>query len=351
MAAVGEEEKKLPRIAEEAGSGDDHSNDDDEIDKTNEISSSSNSNGPRESAAKERAKELSQTTPERILATSARSQTALRILFEQDVDDSSSDEDGNDEDYMLRRRRQLRPMEISPSRQSSSHINHTNQSRFRVAAALVFALSISLLIAVVYTLVSGTDVIKRQQQRGGVVRQTEHPVNKMIRQCSESGTFDRDAVLTDTVMERRRYLMQQFITNVPFPLDFMFHAGSCKTSNQVLIWLASDHEYFDSNNAINIDHAATRFALGHFFLELGGFRWKKKAGWMLFGVDHCKGWYGVQCSSDDAVQRIRINGNRIKGTIPPTIGLLTHLEDIDLYHNEIRGAIPRTIGRLTSLSK
>jgi len=46
---------------------------------------------------------------------------------------------------------------------------------------------------------------------------------------------------------------------------------------------------------------------------------------------------------------IFIGDNRLNGTLPSEIGLLTRLQKLDLGFNEIRGDIPSEIGQLSDL--
>jgi len=68
----------------------------------------------------------------------------------------------------------------------------------------------------------------------------------------------------------------------------------------------------------------------------------------LSAADECY-WFSIGCQNG-IVTDIRLAGNNnLTGTIPPEIGELVHLEDLDLFRNDIGGQIPSEIGNLKKL--
>ncbi|KAG8649423.1 hypothetical protein MANES_08G090100v8 [Manihot esculenta] len=65
---------------------------------------------------------------------------------------------------------------------------------------------------------------------------------------------------------------------------------------------------------------------------------------------HFCNWIGVSCSSsNDRVITLNLNSKKLAGSIPPSIGNLTHLTVINLYENSFSGELPQEMGRLWRL--
>lgn len=60
-------------------------------------------------------------------------------------------------------------------------------------------------------------------------------------------------------------------------------------------------------------------------------------------------WKGVETHLYGCVTGIRLGNNNLIGSIPPEIGQLKHLLNLDLSSNQLTGPIPREIGDLTNL--
>ena len=78
-----------------------------------------------------------------------------------------------------------------------------------------------------------------------------------------------------------------------------------------------------------------------------GGKWTKKAGW-LASPDPCV-WVGITCSDEQVVQ-VRLDSNKLTGSIPVELGNLTALGFLDLSGNQLSGPIPAELGSLTALS-
>ncbi|CAN6710605.1 unnamed protein product [Malus baccata var. baccata] len=65
---------------------------------------------------------------------------------------------------------------------------------------------------------------------------------------------------------------------------------------------------------------------------------------------HFCSWVGVTCNrSTERVLILNLKAQKLVGSIPPSIGNLTHLTGINLNGNNFHGVIPQQIGRLRSL--
>ena len=62
-------------------------------------------------------------------------------------------------------------------------------------------------------------------------------------------------------------------------------------------------------------------------------------------------WHGIQTDASGRVIWLRLNGQRVKGTIPPELGRLDKLQILWLRGNELSGRIPPELGDLDSLEQ
>ncbi len=60
-------------------------------------------------------------------------------------------------------------------------------------------------------------------------------------------------------------------------------------------------------------------------------------------------WYGVGEDNDGCVTKLSLDGNNLNGTIPPSIGNLKRLRNLNLYSNNLFGEVPAEIGNLVEL--
>lgn len=61
-------------------------------------------------------------------------------------------------------------------------------------------------------------------------------------------------------------------------------------------------------------------------------------------------WYGVSVDDSGRVIGLYLSENEMSGTIPPELGYLTKLEELDLAKNQLRGTIPPELGNLPKLT-
>ena len=59
-------------------------------------------------------------------------------------------------------------------------------------------------------------------------------------------------------------------------------------------------------------------------------------------------WYGIECT-DETVVSLNLGENQLAGSIPPELGNLSNLQDLEIYNNQINGAIPPELGNLSNL--
>ena len=93
-----------------------------------------------------------------------------------------------------------------------------------------------------------------------------------------------------------------------------------------------------------------RFALATIYFGLGAQGWT--AGSVNPAGDECD-WFadtGSLCNSEERMQSLLLASNGLVGSpIPPEIGLLTSLTEVDMSANAIAGTIPTYLGQLTML--
>ncbi len=91
-------------------------------------------------------------------------------------------------------------------------------------------------------------------------------------------------------------------------------------------------------------------ALVDLYNSTNGAGWTNRTNWLV-AADECT-WYGITCNTGHTtVQGISFggNGNKLSGTLPPSLGNLSNLQDLYLGTNQLTGPIPTQIGSLMSL--
>ena len=97
------------------------------------------------------------------------------------------------------------------------------------------------------------------------------------------------------------------------------------------------------------DNVQDLLGLSALYKSTGGENtWYRDSGWMSDDPD-CT-WYGVGCNSFGSVDSLTLDSNRLKGTLPTQIGLMTAMEShFDLEDNRITGTLPTQIGLMTAM--
>ncbi|KAK3018152.1 hypothetical protein RJ639_003822, partial [Escallonia herrerae] len=60
-------------------------------------------------------------------------------------------------------------------------------------------------------------------------------------------------------------------------------------------------------------------------------------------------WFHITCNSQNSVVRVDLGNAGLSGPLVPELGMLAHLEYLELSRNNLSGPIPSEIGNLTTL--
>jgi Leucine-rich repeat (LRR) protein len=109
------------------------------------------------------------------------------------------------------------------------------------------------------------------------------------------------------------------------------------------------------------DEFRNRYALAVFYYATGGPKWSFNINWMTVhdvcswnadwpGVSGNTVRVGVECDTNSKEMRnIFLPSMNLKGAIPPELGLLAGLQEIDLFNNDVIGTLPKEITKLSSM--
>ena len=112
-------------------------------------------------------------------------------------------------------------------------------------------------------------------------------------------------------------------------------------------WIIDDPQLFTYTE----DRLLQRFALMTFYyatnIEYG---WILSNGWESHVVNECE-WFGKDsndgvCDGNGNYIRLILTKNGLRGTLPPELSLLTHLQVFDVATNGIEGSVPSELGLL-----
>ena len=92
-----------------------------------------------------------------------------------------------------------------------------------------------------------------------------------------------------------------------------------------------------------------RDILAILYRATGGPNWRRRDNWMTNAP--LEEWYGVDVDAEGRVMSLNLPGNNLKGIIPPELGQLARLEDLQLFENPLKGPIPPELGSLSNLRK
>ena len=80
-----------------------------------------------------------------------------------------------------------------------------------------------------------------------------------------------------------------------------------------------------------------------------GANWRSNTNWL--SDKPLSEWYGVDTDDNGRVIQLLLSSNELSGTIPSSLGSLTHLRTLDLSSNELSGTVPSSLGSLTHLQE
>ncbi len=106
-----------------------------------------------------------------------------------------------------------------------------------------------------------------------------------------------------------------------------------------------------AEEAAERDRAAwvDRAALALLYEATGGGGWTDNDGWLS---DAPIGqWHGVTADADGRVTALILNGNNLVGSVPPTLGSLTALVQLDLGGNQLGGCLPANLKDQLEISR
>jgi hypothetical protein len=138
-----------------------------------------------------------------------------------------------------------------------------------------------------------------------------------------------------------------FRGNLPnFTLDALRNDSSPQA--RAFEWVTID----DRSHAMS--RMTQRFALATlFYATTNRLKWKNKVGWLNSSMHECD-WYGCNCKGNGTIGTLDLSWNKLKGSIPKEISLLSGLESLLLSGNsKLQGKLFTEVGallRLTSLS-
>jgi hypothetical protein len=113
-------------------------------------------------------------------------------------------------------------------------------------------------------------------------------------------------------------------------------------------WLIDDSEAGTFSNA----QLLQRYVLATLYYSTSGESWSENSiSWIVDWTDECT-WWGVECNTAGGVQILQLANGNLSGSLPPELELLSNsLEEVYMNGNKISGTIPSSIGLLSKLSK
>ena len=102
-----------------------------------------------------------------------------------------------------------------------------------------------------------------------------------------------------------------------------------------------------SASAAVVTASPDEIALLAFFRSTDGPAWTERAGWATDAP--LTEWYGVEVDGAARVVSLILPENRLSGSLPPEVGMLTALKELRLDGNLLGGELPPEIGKLRNL--
>ena len=122
---------------------------------------------------------------------------------------------------------------------------------------------------------------------------------------------------------------------------------SCTPENMALLWLASEVEQYSVYSFYQ--RVSSRFLLAFLYFAWDGRNWKDNRNW-LSSDSECD-WHGVGCNENGKIESLSLPFNNITGSLESRLGLLGDLKILDLARNNINGPIPLQLWDLSSIGE
>ena len=210
-----------------------------------------------------------------------------------------------------------------PSREPHESIEaKTNPKlRFYIAGAVLLVIIIIVAVALGVTLSSsggGSETNNIDEPQPEVEVNTANcMVTELYQQC-ENGTQVPLECSTDRFNELRAW-----VANVDS--YFVEEDDSCAPTNLALYALA--HATFEAE--MEPQSRLNRYALGVFYLATNGPRWRADNKWL--GAQSVCEWRGIGCLEDGNVVTMELESNRLSGSLPPQLALLSALGTFSVF--------------------
>ncbi len=136
--------------------------------------------------------------------------------------------------------------------------------------------------------------------------------------------------------------------------EWFYHNGNMPLTREVVPDVCLFFQTLEAVEAHEYDYscweqslqAVDREVLTVFFNATNGPNWKNNANWL--SDRPLNEWFGVSGTAEH-VTILRLDGNQLKGVIPPEIGSLEYLLFLYLTDNHLTGEIPPQMGNLARL--
>ncbi len=133
----------------------------------------------------------------------------------------------------------------------------------------------------------------------------------------------------------------------------------CKISTYCILVILAVQPIFISSQSLTLCQENDYRALRALYLSTDGDNWSNNTGWptaafflanpnMPLGTN-INDWVGISVDSDGILKRIFLRSNNLTGVLPPELGLMCRIEEINLRSNQLEGAIPLPFWDLVSL--
>ena len=137
---------------------------------------------------------------------------------------------------------------------------------------------------------------------------------------------------------------------IPTEQDYIPFSDPTSAQSQALAWLQTDPIALSANRTSTT--LLQRYVLVVLYFATSGSGWL----WPYLSPDNECTWNlgtnntGVFCLEDgETVDRIKMNDNNLRGTLPWELVLLTNLQQVEFDKNRLSGSIPSRINELTRL--